>query len=45
LPDLPRVLDYIRQVIVLYPEFEDFAGWFDAELEPRIRKQAWYSAA
>jgi aminoglycoside/choline kinase family phosphotransferase len=41
LQDLPRVLLYISEVLSLYPELEEFDGWFTRELEPRIATQPW----
>jgi aminoglycoside/choline kinase family phosphotransferase len=41
LQDLPLVLAYIHEVLEHYTEFDEFRGWFDAELTPRIREQSW----
>ena len=41
LADLPLVLDYIREVLALYPEHHAFADWFASELEPLIAAQPW----
>ena len=41
LADLPLVLHYIREILAVYPEFEDFHRWFDARLGPAIERQAW----
>ena len=49
LDDLPRVLDYVREVVQAYaPEysvFADFGDWFDSHLGPLIEAQPWSAAS
>jgi aminoglycoside/choline kinase family phosphotransferase len=45
LPDLPRVLAYVREVLAAYPgdtALADFAAWFDEAVMPRALAQPWY---
>lgn len=41
LEDIPLVLDYIEEVLKLYPEFAEFRRWFQQELGPLIARQDW----
>jgi aminoglycoside/choline kinase family phosphotransferase len=45
LDDLPRVVDYVREILAGYaPQSDavcDFAAWFDATLLPAIGRQSW----
>jgi aminoglycoside/choline kinase family phosphotransferase len=41
LGDIPLVLVYIRDVLSRYPEFEEFARWFEDTLGPLLRRHAW----
>ena len=46
LNDLPLVLHYVREVLALYdasPVLKDFSEWFEADLMPKITRQAWYA--
>lgn len=48
LGDLPRVMQYTRDVLSDYPDvpaLADFLGWFDAEIQPRAITQPWYRKA
>jgi aminoglycoside/choline kinase family phosphotransferase len=48
LPDLPRVMAYVRDVLAGYAdvaELADFVQWFDRVVLPRARAQDWYSDA
>lgn len=42
LKDLPRVVNYVRAVIVEYPEFQDFSLWFDERVMPLLKSQPWF---
>jgi len=39
LEDIPRVLDYVEQVLSRYPEFDAFRAWFQKELKPRAAQR------
>ena len=41
LADIPMVLDYVREVLAAYPEFEEFHRWFSDTLEPLLATQRW----
>jgi aminoglycoside/choline kinase family phosphotransferase len=41
LRDIPLVLDYIEDVLEMYPEFTEFRRWFRQELGPLIARQDW----
>jgi aminoglycoside/choline kinase family phosphotransferase len=46
LNDLPLVLHYVREVLALYnaiPALRAFSGWFEADIMPKITRQAWYA--
>lgn len=46
LPDLPRVIAYVREVLAAYPAqplFAEFLQWFDERVMPVARRQAWYT--
>ena len=46
LNDLPLVLHYVREVLALYdaiPVLKDFSEWFEADIMPKIMRQAWYA--
>ena len=46
LEDLPLVIEYVREALLLTSGFHDsvadFRGWFESELMPVIRRQPWY---
>jgi aminoglycoside/choline kinase family phosphotransferase len=42
LADLPRVIRYVTSVAGRYAELDDFSLWFEQQLMPLIRQQAWY---
>lgn len=42
LADLPRVIRYVTGVAGRYAELDDFSLWFEQQLMPLIRQQAWY---
>ena len=47
LPDLPRVIAYVREVLSRYPSetvLSRYANWFDDVILPRARLQPWYGA-
>lgn len=44
LDDLPRVLAYVTEVLVQYPEFSAFKEWFDDTVLPAAQQQVWYRA-
>lgn len=47
LRDLPRVLAYLSDVLAAYadePALADFARWFEGEILPAARRQAWHAA-
>lgn len=45
LDDLPRVLQYVREILAKYapcePAFADFEEWFEQKLSPLIARQDW----
>lgn len=46
LNDLPLVLHYVREVLALYgaiPTLKEFSKWFEADIMPKITRQAWYA--
>ena len=46
LQDLPRVLAYVSDVLAAYadePALADFAHWFQGEIVPVARRQAWHA--
>ncbi len=49
LEDLPRVLDYVREILAKYAQrevvFANFSAWFEQNLSPRIARQAWSQRA
>lgn len=42
LADLPRVLQYVLEVLTRYPEFHPVHHWFERTLIPVCRRQPWY---
>ena len=46
LKDLPLVIEYVREALLLTSGFHDsvadFREWFESELMPVIRRQSWY---
>lgn len=46
LEDLPLVIEYVREALLLTSDFHDsvtdFRGWFESDLMPVIRKQPWH---
>jgi len=42
LNDLPRVIDYIEEVVVLYPELAAFSQWFRDKMRPLFIAQPWW---
>ncbi len=44
LPDLPRVLGYIQQVLDYYPQLQASRDWFHLQLLPRVKQQPWWVA-
>lgn len=45
LPDLPRVIAYVREVLARYrahDAFAVFSAWFESEIVPRTERQPWY---
>ena len=44
LRDMPLVISYVREVLARYPEFAEFARWFDRDLDPLIAGQSWEPA-
>lgn len=48
LSDLPRVIRYIRETLLLYrsaPDIQLFAEWFEAKIMPQVICQPWFSDA
>jgi aminoglycoside/choline kinase family phosphotransferase len=45
LHDLPLVLSYVREVLGLYPKFDDMRGLFGEHLDPVIAEQRWSSSS
>ncbi|MCX2983357.1 aminoglycoside phosphotransferase [Halieaceae bacterium IMCC14734] len=41
LSDIPMVLDYVVEVLAVYPEFEWLNDWFRVEVQPRVLAQVW----
>lgn len=44
LADLPRVNDYLLEVLELYPETRAFGRWYAGEVQSLLRKQSWWPA-
>lgn len=46
LEDLPLVIEYVREALLLTSDFHDsvadFREWFEADLMPVVRKQSWH---
>lgn len=42
LADLPRVISYVTGIAGRYAELDHFSLWFEQQLMPLIRQQAWY---
>jgi len=48
LPDLPRVMTYVRETLASYsgePDLAEFATWFEEAIVPRAVAQPWYDVA
>lgn len=45
LGDIPLVLHYVREVLPRYPEFADFAAWWQGRIEPAVAGIDWQGAA
>lgn len=48
LKDLPRVIDYLRDALALYPRESvlfEFLRWFDDVVIPAARQQSWFNGA
>lgn len=46
LPDLPRVIGYLRDVLACYPHepvLSAFLDWFEGRVMPKVREQPWHS--
>lgn len=45
LKDLPRVVRYVREISLQYPELSAFNQWFESRIMPLVRQQPWYVSA
>lgn len=45
LRELPRVAQYVEEVVERYGQLDEFANWFKQQLLPALKKQPWFSQA